>query len=144
MTGTFPANVLAGIKKAGTDSPPTENNVVKNAGDPAANIPAGSYAIPYISQSGLTFYAPMQGRPGSKITAKSASPLYPTSSVKIATTFLPTPKQTTTMTLSMTFSTDSHAHTVGFPTRRLGLKIETNEFARPHLPPCQKMTCRNI
>lgn len=111
MTQPFPPNVLTGIKKAGTASPPTENNVVDDPGA-GANAPAGSFAIPYASQSGLTFYAPMQGRPGTKITAKTASPRYPTSSVQIASTYLPTPNQKTTMTLSMTFSTDSHAHTV--------------------------------
>lgn len=110
MTQKFPANVLAGIKKAGTASPITENNIVDAGAGP--NAPSGSYAIPFLSQSGPIFYAPMQGRPGTKITAITASPKYPTSSVQIATTYLPTPKQTTTMTLSMTFSTDSHAHTV--------------------------------
>lgn len=111
MTGIFPPNVQEGIKKAGTASPPTEKNIADGA-DQGTALPSGSFAIPYLSQSGLVFYAPMQGRPGTKITAITASPKYPTSSVQIATTYLPTPKQTTTFTLSMTLSTDSHAHTV--------------------------------
>lgn len=142
MTQPFPANVKAGIQKAGTTSPPTENNVADDAGPGAgANPPAGSFAIPYLSQSGQIFYAPMQGRPGTKITAKTASPRYPTSSVSIAKTYLPTPKQTTTMTLSMTFSTDSHAHTVCFLS-----PSESRSWAdccRLPLPLSQRTICRN-
>lgn len=113
MKGTFPANVVAGIAKAaGTKGPPDERPGDVQPGAPGAVAPPESYAIPFASQTGQIFYAPMQKRPGSKITAKTISPPYPTSSVKIATTFLPTPVQTTTFTLTMTLSTDSHAHTV--------------------------------
>lgn len=114
MTGSFPPNVAAGIKNVkGTTAPATENNVAKNgAGAPDPVAPAGSFSVPFLSQTGTIMYAPMQGRPGSKITAKSASPAYPTSSVKIAVTFLPPPKQITTHTLSMTASTSSHENNV--------------------------------
>ena len=116
MTGSFPANVAAAIKKVSTTAgPPTENNIVKNAaadGGNGATTDTGSFSIPYLSQTGLILYAPMQGRPGTKITAKTASRAYPTSSVVVASTLLPTPKQTTTFTMSMTFSTNSHANTV--------------------------------
>jgi hypothetical protein len=115
MKGTFPPEVVAGIQKvSGTDGPPTE----KTGGDPpkpGANIPSASFAIPFASQTGAIFYAPMQKRPGTKITAKNAKPLYPTSSVIFATGFLPTPKQTTTYTATMTISTESRAHTVRRP-----------------------------
>lgn len=113
MKGTFAANVEAGIKKvSGTAGPPTEKPDGVQPGPPGANIPSASYAIPFASQTGEIFYAPMQKRPGTKITAKTISPAYPTSSVTLATANLPPPVQTTTFTVSMTLSTDSHAHTV--------------------------------
>lgn len=115
MTGSFPPAVAAGIKKVqGTTSPATQNNVADNAGagapDPIA--PEESFAIPFFSQTGTIMYAPMQKMPGTKITAKNASPRYPTSSVKIATGYLSPPQQVTTHTLTMTFSTASRANTV--------------------------------
>lgn len=110
MTGKFPENVVAGIKKvSGTEGPPTEK---PGEAAPGADVPSASYAIPFASQSGQIFYAPMQKRPGTKITAKTISPAYPTSSVTIAKKVLPPPVPTTTITASMTMSTDSHAHTV--------------------------------
>ena len=115
MTGSFPPNIAAGINKVkGTTSPSTENNVADNpgAGAPDPLNPSGSFQIPFPSQSGSIMYAPMQRRPGTKITAKNVSPAFPTSSVKIATTFLPTPQKITTHTLSMTLSTSSRANTV--------------------------------
>ena len=114
MTGSFPPNVAAGIKKVkGTTGPSTENNVADSgAGAPDPIAPDASYDIPFLSQTGTIMYAPMQGRPGTKITAKAARAAYPTSSVKIASTFLPPPKQVTTHTLSMTASTSSHENTV--------------------------------
>lgn len=118
MNGAFPPNVKAAIEKvSGTKGPPTENNILANDKPATASIPPGSYAIPFFEQSGLTFYAPMQKSPGTKITAKTISPPFPTSSVKIATTYLPTPTQVTTLTLSVTYSTKSRAHTVCFHSR---------------------------
>lgn len=115
MTGTFPANVLAGLKGVkGTAGPPTENNVVdpgSGSGTPEDSV----YAIPFPSQSGEIMYAPMQGRPGSKITAKAATPRYQTSSVQIATTFLAPPRQTTTFTKSLTISVESRDNPVVHP-----------------------------
>lgn len=115
MTGSFPPSVAAGINKVkGTTSPPTENNVADNAGagapDPLA--PSESFKIPFPSQSGPIMYAPMQRRPGTKITAQKVSPAFPTSSVQIAATYLPPPMQVTTHTLTMTFSTSSRANAV--------------------------------
>ena len=110
MTGTFPP-AIADAAKAITDTkgPPTQNNVA--GGNGAASASSGSVAA-YTAQTGVVRYAPMQGRPGTKITAKSASNLYPTSSVPIATTFLPPPTQTQTVTASNTFSTQSMENTV--------------------------------
>lgn len=109
MTGTFPPAVQAGLKGlTGTSGPKTENNVDKNA-DPAggAGKAGGPYSVTYTAQTGLTKYAPMQGKPGTKITAKNPKPQYPTSSVKIAKTMLPTPSVVTTMTVSATYSASS-------------------------------------
>ncbi|KAL8690792.1 MAG: hypothetical protein Q9218_003841 [Villophora microphyllina] len=107
MTGTFPPPIQASIAKISTtDGPPSSNQ-----GAPAAAGGAqGDYAVTYTAQTGLIKYAPMQIPPGTKITAKAASARYPTSSVPIAKTFLPTPKQTTTMTASLTVKpASSHA-----------------------------------
>lgn len=114
MTGTFPPNVQAGIKGVtGTGGPATENNVNSQAGAvPAAGQAGGPYAVAYTAQTGLTKYAPMQGKPGTKITAKSPKPQYPTSSFKLAKTFFPTPSQVTTMTVSATYSVSSVENTV--------------------------------
>lgn len=101
MTGVFPPGVQAGIKKiSGTDGPPSTAQDAPAAGGGAQ----GDYAVTYTAQTGLIKYAPMQIPPGTKITAKAAKAKYPTSSVSIAKTFLPTPKQTTTMTASQTHS----------------------------------------
>ncbi len=115
MTGTFPSNVQAGIKKvSGTAGPPTEKQVQNQQGANAGGAagPAGAYTVPYTMQTGSIKYAPMQGRPGTKITAASPTPQYPTSSVSLAKTFLPTPIQVTTMTMSQTYSVSSRANTV--------------------------------
>lgn len=118
MTGTFPPGVEAGIKDiSGTDGPESQNNVNENAAAGAAGA-AGAATVPYAMQTGPTKYAPMQKQPGTKITAKTPSMLYPTSSVEIAKTHLPTPKQQTTITASGTFSVSSRENTVslGIPT----------------------------
>lgn len=113
MTGSFPPNVAAGIKNVkGTTGPSTEKNVANSGAGAPDSIDAASYDVPFLSQTGTIMYAPMQGRPGTKITAKTASAAYPTSSVKIANAMLPPPKQVTTHTLSMTASTSSHENTV--------------------------------
>lgn len=112
MKGTFPPNVEAAIEDiAGTEGPPDVKPKTPKAAWPVGSDVPEAYAIPFPSQSGQIFYAPMVKRPGTKITAKNASPLFPTSSVKIATGALPRPVQTTTFTLSQTITTESIAHT---------------------------------
>ncbi len=144
MKGTFPAAVLAGIQKvSGTDGPPTEK-MGGNLPKTGVNAPSESFAIPFASQTGAIFYAPMQKRPGTKITAKDAKPLYPTSSVTLATGFLPTPKQTTTFTATMTISTESRAHTVRRSTRLSALDLWTNKCFRHLQPHNQKTICRSF
>ena len=115
MTGTFPPNVQAGIKTVtGTAGPATEKQAQGQQGANAggAGVPAGADTVPYTMQTGSIKYAPMQGRPGTKITAANPTPQYPTSSVALAKTFLPTPVQVTTMTVSQTFLVSSRANTV--------------------------------
>ena len=113
MTGTFPPNVQKGVAGiTGTNGPAAENNVASNPDAGAPTGAGGPYAVTYTAQTGLTKYAPMQGKPGTKITAKSPTPQYPTSSVQFAITFLPTPSQVTTHTLSATYSASSMENTV--------------------------------
>ena len=112
MTGTNPATVPSTI--TGTAGPDTVNAVANGAAAAAANPAAadgGLYDVAYADQTGLTKYAPMQGIPPTKITAKNFSPKYPTSSVSIATTWLPKPTVQTTMTQTQTFSVSSMENT---------------------------------
>ena len=113
MSGAFPATIktgLAGI--SGTSGPDTEDNTVDPDKPGAADPAAGDYDVEYTMQTGLTRYAPMQPVPPTKITAKNTKPLYPTSSVEIATTRLPIPKVQTTLTQSQTYSVSSMENTV--------------------------------
>ncbi|MDI1488957.1 MAG: Cell wall synthesis protein kre9 precursor [Ramalina farinacea] len=111
MTGTFPPNVQAGIKDiSGTDGPKPENNIVDAKDNPAAGA-NGATDAPYSMQTGLTKFAPMQRKPGTKITLKSASAQYPTTPYTIAKTALPTPKQVTTITASPTYTVASMENT---------------------------------
>jgi len=116
MTGVFPADVTAALATvSGATGPPTSNNVVAAAppaGTTAAPGDTGVYAIPYNQQSGPIKYAPMQPFPPTSITATNTAPLWPTSSVVIATTFLPIPSVQTTVTQSGSSpSFASHANT---------------------------------
>ncbi len=115
MTGTFSAAVTAALKDVvGTTGPDRINQVAAAA--PAAGAgaaAAGAWGTPYNEQEGLTRYAPMQPVPGTKITATNTAPLWPTSSVVLASTFLPVPSIVTTLTQAGTFSVSSHANTVG-------------------------------
>ncbi|CAL3971028.1 unnamed protein product [Diplocarpon coronariae] len=110
MTGAFDPAVAANNKLvAGTTGPDTKNDVadVKN---PAASG-QGEFATPYTMQTGLTKFAPMQPVPPTAITATNTAPLWPTSAVQFAATFLPIPSQVTTFTESQTFSIASRANT---------------------------------
>ncbi|KAL9101003.1 MAG: hypothetical protein Q9163_003688 [Psora crenata] len=101
MTGSFPEKLQTGIDDIkGTSGPKTENNIK----DDAAGAPAdsGLYGTPFAMQTGLTRYAPMPRKPGSKITMETPSMLYPTSAADIAKSALPTPEPVTTMTMSLT------------------------------------------
>lgn len=116
MTGTFPAAVIASNKNiVGTDGPAAVNQIAAaNPGAGGTSIDQGAWATPYNMQVGPTRYAPMQPVPPTKITKVDTAPLWPTSSVRIATTFLPVigTAIVTTQTQPQTYSAASHANTV--------------------------------
>jgi len=125
MTGSFsPAVTTALASVSGTAGPATVNNVAAAA--PAAGAgtaAAGEFGVPYTLQTGLTKFAPMQPVPPTSITATNTAPLWPTSSVVFASTFLPIPSQVTTLTQAQTFSVSSHANTVCSPFNSLQYKL---------------------
>jgi hypothetical protein len=111
MTGVFSdAITTAPTQVYSTTGPDSINEVATSA--PEEAIDDGAWRIPYNLQDGLTRYAPMQPVPGTAITATSTSPLWPTSSVSLASTFLPIPSIVTTLTQAPTFSVSSHANMV--------------------------------
>ena len=112
MSGTFPANVQNGLSTVTGTNGPTNPAAPGAAGSAA---PAGEFATPYSMQTGLTKFAPMQQVPGTKITATNTSPLYPSTTVQIAKTWLPTPSQVTTLTQSNSISVSSQENTVRSP-----------------------------
>ena len=111
MTGTTPTTYSSGIT-GDTAAPATENDVSNSADTTAAAGNAGEATVPYNLQTGLTKYAPMQPIPPTQITAKSVTPLFPTSAYTIATTYLANPSIVTTVTVSQTFSVVSMENTV--------------------------------
>lgn len=112
MTGSFPPNVQAAISKLGGSNagPPTENGAA--AANPAVGAGGAAYTVPYTLQTGLTRYAPMASMPPTKISSKNPKPLFPTSDLTIATTFMARPTVVTTLTESQTFSVVSIQNTV--------------------------------
>lgn len=121
MTGnTPPTYAKAADAVDGTDGPPTQNNIANDVAAAAPPAADGPFAVPYALQTGLTRYAPMQGVPPTKISAKNYTPLHPTSSYKVATAFLPTATVQKTVTQSQTFSVSSRENTVSpvLPARR--------------------------
>lgn len=110
MTGTFSAAVTeALLTVSGTSGPPTVNDVTGTSESSA--VAEGVWGTPYNLQTGLTKYAPMQPVPPTAITATNTSPLWPTSSVSLASTFLPIGSIVTTLTQPQTFSVSSHQNT---------------------------------
>ena len=115
MVGTFPAAIESDLSSiSGTTGPQPMNVQVeeRQEAQQGAGAQGDPYAIPYPQQTGLTRYAPMQKVPGTKITATNTAPLYPPSSVVLASTFLPNPTVVTTFTESQTFVAASHPNTV--------------------------------
>lgn len=113
MTGSFPAAIKTAAQGVtGTAGPDTQNAVIAAGVNQAAVAPQGSYAVNYADQDGPTKYAPMVSQPGTRITAKTASARYPTSSVSFYKTYAPIPKQVTTQTMSQTFTVSSVENSV--------------------------------
>ncbi|KAL1592322.1 Cell wall synthesis protein kre9 precursor [Paraconiothyrium brasiliense] len=112
MSASFDAAFIAAMADVtGTDGPANEDLTVKDTAD-VSSVADDEYEVEYTMQTGATRYAPMQPVPGTKITAKTAKPQYPTSSVKIATTKLPIPSIQTTITQSQTHKVTSIENTV--------------------------------
>lgn len=115
MTGTFPQSVLDGLETVEGDEGPARENTIAGQNNPNAKAGAGDkgpYNVAYTLQSGPTRYAPMQKQAPTKITAKQPTPLYPTSKVPIAKTWLPRPSAVTTLTQSATYSVTSRENDV--------------------------------
>jgi hypothetical protein len=114
MIGSFTPDVQTALATViGTTGPAT---VYTPAGVPGGAAGEAGFSVPYNMQTGLTRYAPMQPIPPTSITATNTSPQWPTSSVVIATTFLPIPSIQTTLTQAPAANTiASHQNTVRFP-----------------------------
>ncbi|KAF2774366.1 hypothetical protein EJ03DRAFT_370451 [Teratosphaeria nubilosa] len=113
MTGTTPAEYTTAVTALnGATAGPTPINQIAAAAQTAAAMTGDPYTIPYYLQTGPVKYAPMQPVPPTAITAKTYSPLYPTSSYSLATTYLPLPSITTTQTQAQTFSVSSIENTI--------------------------------
>ncbi|EXJ84936.1 hypothetical protein A1O3_05611 [Capronia epimyces CBS 606.96] len=117
MTGTFPAAVQAGLKTVtGTAGPADVNNIqAAQAGDTQDTAPANGaseYDVPYTLQTGSIRYAPMPPQAQTKITAKNASPQWPSSSYTVYKTIAGSPNAATTHTATVTFHTSSREATV--------------------------------
>lgn len=122
MTGVFGSDIASALAAvtgtAGPADPPAAAAPVPAAANPGSD----QFAIPYNEQTGNVRYAPMQPLPPSSITAQNTSPLWPTSSVVIATTFLPIPTVTTTYTQAATWAFTSHPNTVTIPAKSYTLE----------------------
>ena len=117
MTGACGVTAQAALDKLDTTSgPPTVDATTNGAAETDADPADGDYGVTYTMQTGTIRYAPMQPVPPKKVTATNTKPLYPTSSVKIATTFLPIPSIQKTITQSQTASVSSAENTVSFIT----------------------------
>jgi hypothetical protein len=121
MTGVFTALQQQGVTAAGSDTsfvPPAAHELVTavaGAGTAAAAAPVtGMFDVAYNQQTGLIKYAPMQPIPGTKITAKTPTPLNPTSAFTIFKTYAPPASITFTLTESQTMTHSSRENPVSF------------------------------
>lgn len=115
MTGSFSPNVMHGLDAMADPNTRTsgkdEEELRKRQAGAGATGATG-YTIPYQLQSGPTRYAPMAKKPGTSITAKTATRQYPTSDYEIATTYLPEANVEITVSAPVTYSTSSIENTV--------------------------------
>lgn len=115
MTSTWGTTVKAALDKLDSTSGPETKDTTGDAAGPVGAD--GDYNVAYTMQTGTIRYAPMQPVPPKKITATNTKPLYPTSSVKIATTALPIPSIQKTITQSQTLTFSSVENTVSWMLR---------------------------
>lgn len=109
MTGSFAAAVstaLLALSSTVAAGPPPVNNLVEDA-----VTSSEIYGVAYNLQTGTILYASMPLLPPTSITATNTEPLYPTSSVAIATTYLDDTNISTTYTQAATYSFSSHTNT---------------------------------
>ena len=127
MDGTFNPAVLSGLKTVtGTAGPPTENDIqAPQVGGTTAAAGAGQYGTPYTMQTGEIRYAPMPPIAQTKITAKNASPQWPTSAYTVYPGPAGSPNAITTNTQPITFSTVSVENTVGLSLMEIYLPMLT-------------------
>jgi len=116
VDGVFTAVVTEGLQTVtGTAGPATVNDITAvQAGDPGNSAPAAGaseYNVPYTMQTGTIRYAPMPPMAQTKITAKNASPQWPTSSYTVYKTNVGPPNAATTQTAVLSFSTSSRENT---------------------------------
>jgi hypothetical protein len=120
MTGEFPAagtnsaaEVEAAYKKVASDAKAVPADAEAGAPADTGNTALTGEAIAYSLQTtGLTKMAPMQQKPGTKMTTTNTKPLYPTSSYKLATKALPMVSFKFTQTASRTNQVESRPNTV--------------------------------
>jgi hypothetical protein len=92
-------------KPAVAAAPPAAVNPAAVPAPPAdANIPAASFSIPFDEQTGTLRYAPMPKKPGTKITVKDQTMLYPTSAYDIFMTNQPAGSVVQTYTQPATYA----------------------------------------
>ena len=144
MTGTFPAAVTAGLKTVtGTAGPATQNNVQSSQNNAAAGadaIPANGaseYSVPYTMQTATIRYAPMPPVAQTKITAKNASPQWPTSAYTVYKTNVGTPNAVTTHTEVFTFSVSSREATVSLQASLSEILVDMYRLLQLVNPPTQ-------
>lgn len=115
MQGTFSTKVKSGLPVSDTGARDTVNQVANNPAGSGGDAGNDGFNVPYNEQTGLTRMAPMMSVPPTKITKKNTQPLFPTSSVSIATTYLPIATVATTITQSNTHSVQQVENTVRSP-----------------------------
>ncbi len=110
MTGAFSSKIQLGL--------PVSDTAARDPINQVANNPAGGmdgqdgFGVPYNEQTGPTRFAPMMVQPPTSITKKNTAPQFPTSSVSIATTYMPVASVATTITQSNTHIVQQVENTV--------------------------------
>ena len=114
MTGTFPANVIAGLMKVSGTAGPDTINAIGNTNAGAGAAATGDFSMAYTMQTGPVRYAPMAKVAPSKITKpKGGSMQYPTSGYNVwYRTGMPAPDATQTVTEAFTFAVSSIEATI--------------------------------